>query len=93
MIHHLFVATRDTKHGPEVLSDITGTTAVPFPPVPGSFFARRLGEGGSGVASMSRRLKLNSVVPRVAGSSTRTLVGVDPRVLRSKTQPIQPLCR
>ena len=43
MIHHLSIAARDPKHSAEVLAEIMGGKAVPFPPHPGSFlcFAAR----------------------------------------------------
>ncbi|MGH7152765.1 MAG: hypothetical protein ACREF3_02460 [Acetobacteraceae bacterium] len=49
MIHHLSIAARDPKHAAEVLAELMGGTAVPFPPNPGSFFALQLDEHGSGV--------------------------------------------
>jgi len=49
MIHHLSIAARDPKQAAEVLAELMGGTAVPFPPNPGSFFALQLDEHGSGV--------------------------------------------
>ena len=49
MIHHLSIAARDPKHAAEVLAEIMGGRAVPFPPNPGSFFALQLDDHGSGV--------------------------------------------
>jgi hypothetical protein len=49
MIHHLSIAARDPKHSAEVLAEIMGDKAVPFPPNPGSFFALQLDDHGSGV--------------------------------------------
>src|ERR1044072_5233346 len=49
MIHPLSIAARDPKHSAEVLAEIMGGKAVPFPPNPGSFFALQLDEHGSGV--------------------------------------------
>jgi hypothetical protein len=49
MIHHLSIAARDPKHVAEVLAELMGGKAVPFPPNPGSFFALQLDEHGSGV--------------------------------------------
>jgi catechol 2,3-dioxygenase-like lactoylglutathione lyase family enzyme len=49
MIHHLSIAARDPKRAAEVLAELMGGTAVPFPPNPGSFFALQLDEHGSGV--------------------------------------------
>ncbi len=49
MIHHLSIAARDPKHAAEVLAELMGGTAVPFPPNPGSFFALQLDDHGSGV--------------------------------------------
>ncbi|MGA9017185.1 MAG: hypothetical protein WB509_32210 [Acetobacteraceae bacterium] len=49
MIHHLSIAARDPKHAAEVLAELMGGSAVPFPPNPGSFFALQLDEHGSGV--------------------------------------------
>jgi catechol 2,3-dioxygenase-like lactoylglutathione lyase family enzyme len=49
MIHHLSIAARDPQHTAEVLAEIMGGRAVPFPPNPGSFFALQLDEHGSGV--------------------------------------------
>ena len=49
MIHHLSIAARDPKHSAEVLAEIMGGKAVPFPPNPGSFFALQLDDHGSGV--------------------------------------------
>ena len=49
MIHHLSMAARDPKHAAEVLAELMGGKAVPFPPNPGSFFALQLDDHGSGV--------------------------------------------
>jgi hypothetical protein len=49
MIHHLSIAARDPKHVAEVLAELMGGKAVPFPPNPGSFFALQLDNHGSGV--------------------------------------------
>jgi hypothetical protein len=49
MIHHLSIAAHDPKHAAEILAEMMGGTAVPFPPNPGSFFALQLDEHGSGV--------------------------------------------
>jgi catechol 2,3-dioxygenase-like lactoylglutathione lyase family enzyme len=49
MIHHLSIAARDPKRAADVLAELMGGTAVPFPPNPGSFFALQLDEHGSGV--------------------------------------------
>jgi hypothetical protein len=49
MIHHLSIAAHDPKHSAEVLAEIMGGKAVPFPPNPGSFFALQLDDHGSGV--------------------------------------------
>jgi catechol 2,3-dioxygenase-like lactoylglutathione lyase family enzyme len=49
MIHHLSIAARDPKRAAEVLAELMGGTAVPFPPNPGSFFALQLDDHGSGV--------------------------------------------
>ena len=49
MIHHLSIAARDPKHSAEVVAEIMGGKAVPFPPNPGSFFALQLDDHGSGV--------------------------------------------
>ena len=49
MIHHLSIAARNPKQSAEVLAELMGGTAVPFPPNPGSFFALQLDEHGSGV--------------------------------------------
>jgi len=49
MIHHLSIAARDPKYSAEVLAEIMGGKAVPFPPNPGSFFALQLDDHGSGV--------------------------------------------
>jgi hypothetical protein len=49
MIHHLSIAARDPKAAAQVLAELMGGTAVPFPPNPGSFFALQLDEHGSGV--------------------------------------------
>ena len=49
MIHHLSIAARDPKRAAEVLAELMGGKAVPFPPNPGSFFALQLDEHGSGV--------------------------------------------
>jgi hypothetical protein len=49
MIHHLSIAARDPQHVAEVLAEIMGGKAVPFPPNPGSFFALQLDRHGSGV--------------------------------------------
>ena len=37
MIHHLSIAARDPKHSAEVLAEIMGGQAVPFPPNPAAF--------------------------------------------------------
>ena len=49
MIHHLSIAAHDPKHAAEVLAELMGGKAVPFPPNPGSFFALQLDDHGSGV--------------------------------------------
>ena len=49
MIHHLSIAAHDPKHAADVLAEMMGGTAVPFPPNPGSFFALQLDDHGSGV--------------------------------------------
>ncbi|HZU91106.1 MAG TPA: hypothetical protein VE993_17775 [Stellaceae bacterium] len=49
MIHHLSIAARDPQHVAQVLAELMGGAAVPFPPNPGSFFALQLDEHGSGV--------------------------------------------
>jgi catechol 2,3-dioxygenase-like lactoylglutathione lyase family enzyme len=49
MIHHLSIAARDPKKAADVLAELMGGSAVPFPPNPGSFFALQLDEYGSGV--------------------------------------------
>jgi hypothetical protein len=49
MIHHLSIAARDPKHVADVLAELMGGAAVPFPPNPGSFFALQLDDHGSGV--------------------------------------------
>ena len=49
MIHHLSIAARDPKHVADVLAELMGGTATPFPPHPGSYFAIQLDEHGSGV--------------------------------------------
>lgn len=49
MIHHLSIAAREPQHTAEVLAELMGGRAVPFPPHPGSFFALQLDEHGSGV--------------------------------------------
>jgi hypothetical protein len=49
MIHHLSIAAHDPKHTADVLAEMMGGTAVPFPPNPGSFFALQLDDHGSGV--------------------------------------------
>jgi hypothetical protein len=49
MIHHLSIAAHDPKHTADVLAEMMGGKAVPFPPNPGSFFALQLDEHGSGV--------------------------------------------
>lgn len=49
MIHHLSIAARDPKRAADVLADLMGGKAVPFPPNPGSFFALQLDAHGSGV--------------------------------------------
>jgi hypothetical protein len=49
MIHHLSIAARDPKHVADVLAELMGGTAVPFPPNPGSYFALQLDDHGSGV--------------------------------------------
>jgi len=49
MIHHLSIAARDAKGAADVLAELMGGTAVPFPPNPGSYFALQLDDHGSGV--------------------------------------------
>jgi hypothetical protein len=49
MIHHLSIAARNPRQAAQVLAELMGGTAVPFPPNPGSFFALQLDEHGSGV--------------------------------------------
>ena len=49
MIHHLSIAARDPKQAADVLAELMGGKAVPFPPNPGSFFALQLDDHGSGV--------------------------------------------
>jgi hypothetical protein len=49
MIHHLSIAARDPKQAADVLAELMGGTAVPFPPNPGSYFALQLDDHGSGV--------------------------------------------
>ena len=49
MIHHLSIAARDPRHVAEILAEIMGGAAVPFPPNPGSFFALQLDQHGTGV--------------------------------------------
>ncbi len=49
MIHHLSIAARDPQRAANVLAELMGGKAVPFPPNPGSFFALQLDEHGSGV--------------------------------------------
>ena len=49
MIHHLSIAAREPRQAAEVLAELMGGTAVPFPPNPGSFFALQLDQHGSGV--------------------------------------------
>ena len=49
MIHHLSIAARDPKRAADVLAEIMGGSAVPFPPNPGSYFALQLDEHGSGI--------------------------------------------
>jgi hypothetical protein len=49
MIHHLSIAAHNPKHAADVLAEMMGGTAVPFPPNPGSFFALQLDDHGSGV--------------------------------------------
>src|SRR5262249_19102313 len=49
MIHHLSIAAANPKQAADVLAELMGGKAVPFPPNPGSFFALQLDEHGSGV--------------------------------------------
>ena len=49
MIHHLSIAAREPQKAAEVLAEVMGGKAVPFPPNPGSFFALQLDGQGSGV--------------------------------------------
>ena len=49
MIHHLSIAAREPQKAAEVLAELMGGKAVPFPPNPGSFFALQLDDHGSGV--------------------------------------------
>ncbi len=49
MIHHLSIAAREPQKAAEVLAEVMGGKAVPFPPNPGSFFALQLDGHGSGV--------------------------------------------
>src|ERR1700732_5443495 len=58
MIHHLSIAARDPKQVAEVLAELMGGVAVPFPPNPGSFFALQLDEHGAGVEVYSAGTEL-----------------------------------
>jgi catechol 2,3-dioxygenase-like lactoylglutathione lyase family enzyme len=49
MIHHLSIAASNPKQAADILAELMGGTAVPFPPNPGSYFALQLDEHGSGV--------------------------------------------
>lgn len=49
MIHHLSIAAANPKQAADMLAELMGGTAVPFPPNPGSYFALQLDEHGSGV--------------------------------------------
>jgi catechol 2,3-dioxygenase-like lactoylglutathione lyase family enzyme len=49
MIHHLSIAAGNPKEAADILAELMGGTAVPFPPNPGSYFALQLDEHGSGV--------------------------------------------
>ena len=49
MIHHLSIAAREPQRVAQVLAEMMGGKAVPFPPNPKSFFALQLDEHGSGV--------------------------------------------
>jgi hypothetical protein len=49
MIHHLSIAAGNPKQAADILAELMGGTAVPFPPNPGSYFALQLDEHGSGV--------------------------------------------
>jgi hypothetical protein len=49
MIHHLSIAAREPQKAADVLAELMGGTAVPFPPHPGSFFALQMDDHGSGV--------------------------------------------
>jgi hypothetical protein len=49
MIHHLSIAAREPKRAAEILAELMGGEAVPFPPNPGSFFALQLDDHGSGI--------------------------------------------
>ena len=93
MIHHLSIAARDPKHAAEVLAELMGGTAVPFPPNPGSFFALQLDEHGSGVEVFRREQSFSPAAPLAALSSRRTRVAMDRRISRSASQPLRPVCR
>lgn len=49
MIHHLSIAAQNPQRAAEVLAELMGGKAVPFPPNPGSFFALQLDGHGSGI--------------------------------------------
>ena len=49
MSRNLSIAARRPEHVAEVLAELMGGTAVPFPPNPGSFFALQVDEHGTGV--------------------------------------------
>jgi hypothetical protein len=49
MIHHLSIAAHEPQKAAEILAELMGGKAVPFPPNPGSFFALQFDGHGSGI--------------------------------------------
>jgi hypothetical protein len=74
MIHHLSIAAQHPKRAADVLAEIMGGTAVPFPPNPGSFFALQLDDHGSGVEVYPA-----GTVLQPAGDTGGGFVRTDPR--------------
>ena len=85
MIHHLSIAARDPKHSAEVLAEIMGGKAVPFPPNPGSFFALQLDDHGSGVEGPNCSPPARKAAA-LSGSPGRGAASA-PRTSRSASRP------
>jgi hypothetical protein len=93
MIHHLSIAARDPKHAAEVLAELMGGSAVPFPPNPGSFFALQLDEHGSGVEVYPAGTELQPGGVTGGTFVKKMCVAMDQPISRSASRPTRPVCR